>query len=326
MITWLKTQKRMLKERYARFRLNYQNFAYGVTYLRYPPTPREQELIAEFRKTISSLPEIQIPTDASPATKRWLGNCKLLREHILRRDPRSFLSWDIVSTTMVHGPREQEIASFKQLPSWEQWSRVFNAQYQISPYSPDVKNAKGNSIHHAYNMAMFDTSYPVDLSKLEVIVEYGGGYGNMCQMFYQAGFKGKYIIFDLPEFSSLQQYYLKSALPTTLVVHPSTSIPEKDAVILVSSFAELAAVVSKIQKVDLCIATWSLSESSLDMREQFLKALPLVDRYLIAYQKKFGEMDNIAYFQKLQEQLSGYAWITVPITHLEDNYYVFGKK
>jgi hypothetical protein len=44
----------------------------------------------------------------------------------------------------------------------------------------------------------------------EVIVEFGGGYGSMCRLIYQAGYMGSYIIYDFAHLNLIQDYYLKS--------------------------------------------------------------------------------------------------------------------
>jgi len=45
-------------------------------------------------------------------------------------------------------------------------------------------------------------------SDLDYIFEFGAGYGRLCRLIHEAGFKGQYVIFDFPELICLQKYYL----------------------------------------------------------------------------------------------------------------------
>src|SRR5207244_11597755 len=45
---------------------------------------------------------------------------------------------------------------------------------------------------------------------LACVLEFGGGYGSMCRLFHNLGFRGRYLIFDLPAFSALQRFFLRS--------------------------------------------------------------------------------------------------------------------
>ena len=38
---------------------------------------------------------------------------------------------------------------------------------------------------------IFDT-FGLDLNKCNNVLEYGGGYGNLCKLFYNVGYKNKY--------------------------------------------------------------------------------------------------------------------------------------
>ena len=58
----------------------------------------------------------------------------------------------------------------------------------------------------------------------------------------------------------------------------------------------------------LFIATWSLSETPLAVRERIAPALAGFSHILCAYQRRFGEHDNVQYFQSLEKSLPGFAW------------------
>ena len=70
------------------------------------------------------------------------------------------------------------------------------------------KDSSNNLLHHAYNLLQLDLHTP--LHKLPTILEFGGGYGSTARLAFRLGFQGTYLIFDLPEFSALQRFYLST--------------------------------------------------------------------------------------------------------------------
>ncbi len=67
--------------------------------LQRPPTKREQELIDELRSAFDLAPQVSADGE-SEAANRWAQFQKRLRSLVLSRDPREFLSWDVISKTM----------------------------------------------------------------------------------------------------------------------------------------------------------------------------------------------------------------------------------
>ena len=45
---------------------------------------------------------------------------------------------------------------------------------------------------------------------MDLIVEFGGGYGSFARVVMNGGFRGRYVIYDLHPFNLIQKYYLKS--------------------------------------------------------------------------------------------------------------------
>ena len=164
----------------------------------------------------------------------------------------------------------------------------------------------------------------LNITKLDVIFEFGGGYGSLCRLFYKLGFQGKYIIYDLPEFSLLQEYFLKSLNMDLNVTKENTSDYHK-TVTLISDTSELAQHLPK-KSLDMLIATWSLSESPISLRQNILKSVGNPNNYLIAYQEKFCNINNEEYFSNLIHLYPNYTWQKYPIAHLPPSHYLFGKK
>ena len=152
----------------------------------------------------------------------------------------------------------------------------------------------------------------VNFKKLSLIFEFGGGYGNMCRLINKMGFKGKYIIYDLPEFSSIQRFYLK--------LNNITDVS------CISDLGKLNTALAKYsnKKDRLFLATWSLSESPLLTRDQIKALVKNFKYHLISYQSSFDCIDNINYFDNFQKYLTTHRWFNHEIKQLPNNHYLFG--
>ena len=64
-------------------------------------------------------------------------------------------------------------------------------------------------IFQAYHLCRFEEATGRPLASMPLIVEFGGGYGRLCQLAHDLGFRGTYVIFDLPEVAVLQRFYLR---------------------------------------------------------------------------------------------------------------------
>jgi hypothetical protein len=121
------------------------------------------------------------------------------------------------------------------------------------------------------------------------------------------GFAGKYVIFDLPEFSALQRFYLGG-----LGLDAST---------------ELLTSVDELMKVcpmpELFVATWSLSETPAGIREPFREIVIHAKFLLMAYQDEFGGADNGTWFEDLADARKGSSLVQ-GIQHLPGNSYPVG--
>ena len=165
--------------------------------------------------------------------------------------------------------------------------------------------SSGNLIHNAHHLAQFENITHQNITDFDYVFEFGGGYGSMARLFHNLGFKGKYIIYDLPEFSQLQKIYLdKIGMKNVEFVTRIEGIPNSNGKVLF-------------------IATWSLSEAPLDLRNQILDKVT-ANSYLFAYQRSFDVFNNIEYFNKFRNELK-LKWYDSEIKHIPDNNYLFGS-
>jgi hypothetical protein len=152
------------------------------------------------------------------------------------------------------------------------------------------------------------------------VFEFGGGYGSLCRLFFRLGFRGRYVIFDLPHFSALQQYFLSS------IEIPIVGLNDQGmGVTLVHDVEALGEVRHKLSMNDsLFLANWSLSESPVAIRESLGDIIDSCNHVSIAYQEVFAGIDNADYFSSLRSKRPQKVWEVLPIAHLPGNWFLFG--
>jgi hypothetical protein len=300
-----------------------------------PPSSSELELVDELRNRFQDLSHPQ-GEDMPPSQAEWAGNMIRLRELVLNDNPRRFLRWDVVRASMfVTHPRyiQRELSFLRRQPigtaDWNsRWRQAIEESQQGHPLPyPFYPRSSGNLIHHAYHLAQFEQRMHVPVQDMECVIEFGGGYGSMCRLFHRLGFKGTYIIFDLPPFSALQKFFLKSVGISVQETHPLASRP--NGVICMSDFADLKVVLSEHvhKKNSMFISIWAISETPMHTRDSFLPLIAMVDFFLIAYAYCFGEMDNIRYFTGWQKRFENQViWQNWEIEHLPGSSYLIGGR
>jgi hypothetical protein len=146
----------------------------------------------------------------------------------------------------------------------------------------------------------------------------------MCRLFFNLGFRGRYIIFDLPPFSGLQVYFLKTlGLPVKSVLEFSTA---NTGIICVSDVDDLRRTLRNQmdQKNAMFLATWSLSECPVSLRNSILPLVSEFQTFLITYQDTFGEVDNREFFYNWMQTIADAGWNAWQIEHLPGNNYLVG--
>lgn len=294
-----------------------------------PPTHREKELVEELRDKFRHLSTLERASEF-PSEIEWLNNMNHLKQLIIEQDPRAFLRWDVM-LPMVTGNAtyiRPEIAFLKSLPDWKsRW-------YQVTIESPvghptpywTHQSSSGNLIHHAYHLAQFELQTGINVNQMSSIVEFGGGYGSMCRLWFNLNFQGKYIIFDLPGFQALQEFFLKSI---GITVHSVDSFKEAESgVICISDIEQLKLLIKDDIAPDkaMFIGTWSISEAPITLRKTILSLVSEFENFMIAYQAQFNEINNFDYFKTWKEEQKQINWYNTEIEHLPGNYYLFGSR
>lgn len=288
-------------------------------------------LAEEMKKTVAVI--VGASRNKAAVDGNWISNDDRLCQRILTSDPVDFLKWDVIARTMVVGNADfvpEELAFLQALPDWKtRWEKALEESSVGSPdLFPGFPSSSGNLIHLAYHLANYEKKTGIRIPDSPFVLEFGGGYGGMCRLVHKLGFKGKYVIFDLPPLSALQRFFLKmNGIPAEHEVRSS------GAVLCSSDFEQLKDVLAAQPDLGSAsfIATWSLSESPVALRRDLLPLVAQFRSFLIAYQGLFGEVDNDAFFKDWSAAMPGVDWSQWKIPHLpnqryKDNYYLMGKK
>jgi len=294
------------------------------------PTQREKELIKDLQNNILNI-NYTLNNPASSVTGRlWEEYICQLKKQLQFSDPRIFLHWEIIQKTMFirYAPYIfKELRFLKKSKYWRnRWKHAIKESFfgYPTPYIFYPKSS-ANLIHHTYHLAQFEEKMNVNLDEIDFILEFGGGYGSICRLFFNLNFKGKYLIYDLPYFVQLQEYYLKNLNLPVLSVNEFNQ--SECGIICTSDLAVLDKIIKEYQgNQNLFIATWSLSEAPLDIRDSFVKLILNFNNFLIGYQNIFGELNNLEYFNNFSKLFNKVSWLNLENNNIQGSNYLFGNK
>lgn len=260
----------------------------------------------QFRQQMAALPEPKT-TLKPPFWEAWRLD---LWQRAQNQDPTRFWEWPCIYHTMM-----QNHIPFQIDYEFSQLIERFHNALVIPHFGPDDPFGKVivrhpfsmNLIHQAYHLTQWERATGKRIEQLDTIVEFGGGYGAMALLCKRMGFEGKYVIYDLPEFSLLQEYYLSQfGMLDKMEWNPK----------------------KKPKDVDLFMALYSLSEVEPAQRMRYLPSV--VDSYLFLYSGQWEKWNNVEWFQNelpsKWRQNDKVQWQHTEIGHLPDraNWYSIG--
>lgn len=270
----------------------------------------------QFRKAMAALPEPK--TELKPPF--WEAWRLDLWQRAQSQDPTRFWEWPCIYHTMMvnHWPFQIDY-EFSQL------TERFHNALVVPHFGPDDPFGKVivnhpfsmNLIHQAYHLTQWEQATGKRIEVLDTIVEFGGGYGAMALLCKRMGFEGRYVIYDLPEFSLLQEYYLgQFGMLNRVEWNPKSLNKALDG-----------------KELDLYMALYSLSEVPPD--ERLTAQTHFYARsYLFLYSGKWEGWDNVDWFQRRWPTLAASDLSKTPVTnwqhteisHLPDrnNWYSLG--
>lgn len=161
------------------------------------------------------------------------------------------------------------------------------------------QNSSGNRINHVYHLSVLSKELNINLYKIKKVFEFGGGYGCMARIFSKLNKQIKYLCFDTHYVNLLQYYYLKHN-------NLDVGFSKKNKYTLISKIPSLRKIDNNFQtnSKSLFIANWSLSETPIKFRKNFIEIIKKNEFILISFQEKFENIDNLKYFNKLKLKLS----------------------
>lgn len=187
-----------------------------------------------------------------------------------------------------------ELKELKINKFWNVWKKILieneignPIRYFLYPQS------SGNRIRQVYLIKRLSDQIGIkNLKKIKNIIELGGGYGCMAQIFHRLNNRVNYYIYDMYEVNLLQYYYL------TMNNCKPNLYPKSKGINLISKLNDLNKVREK-KSLDLFIANWSLSEFPLKFREKFFPKIKQAKYSIICFQEKFENIDNSKFFKIL---------------------------
>ena len=213
-----------------------------------------------------------------------------------KNHPENFLRQRRISKT-VH-PNVQSIASlfYGELLTSDFYNNIIKSKMYDSPVGNPYKFAglpecSPVTIQNAYqcNLLKQHLGIFVPTEVITHIVEIGGGYGNLCRWIKSFGYGGKYTIVDFPEMGAIQHDYL-------------TKLNSIDNVLL--SELNMKQIQPSINDTSILIATFSVNEMPIELRESMEEYYSAYDYLFFAYNPFWEEINNMEYFDNLELKLN----------------------
>jgi 2-oxoglutarate-Fe(II)-dependent oxygenase superfamily protein len=272
-----------------------------------------------FRQRLIALGSI----DATEASGSWNARCKELAQLAGDRDPHEFLQW----IGFAVNPREQQTHRdfYEELMNDTEYSErhgehslgrhrwlellkcgKYGKSYDFSLNGDQFGvQTSPNCVHIVHHLMSFETATGKSLWKdCDVVLELGGGYGEMCRTLRADGYEGEYVILDLPHMQEFQRLYLE--------LHGC-------AVSLTADPEEAIAVALEAKRLAF-VSTFALSETPPDFRRRIRPVFDKMSNVLVASQwfHRFNGFDNAEWFTKdfVYNQGVRLRWTLAPVQAL----------
>jgi hypothetical protein len=301
--------------------------ALAVGALCFQRRPADPALVARLRRdaALAVAPQAGNGIVADPL---WDAKRRELRHFLAAENPDRFMRWPPVRTTMVkrgHRPVSVELRHMRRRADWRtRWRPALQEMTLGAPRPfPRLPTSSANALHLAYHLCRFEEVTGIRADATTFVLEFGGGYGGLCRLVHRLGFRGRYVIFDLPELGALQRFYLGHV---PIPVGTRADGQPHAGVVTVSALDDLARVLeTRPPGSGLFIATWSLGETPLALRDQVFSLVTGFDAFLLGYTTRFADIDNRVAFERWQHGLPGLAWKELALPHLgKAEWHLFG--
>lgn len=218
---------------------------------------------------------------------------KLSRESSLL----TFKNWETVRNIplyiehdMTHTYAQEVLDYIKNSEHKDEWNKVLrmgepakghspisheSAQFRINYENGERISTTGFRLKSLHHLLSFEHLRQKSILDYDLIVEFGGGIGELAYTIFDRGYKGAYWMVDFPEVARIQRYYLEKYYSHISCLDHIPKLPPGYKI--------------------LFIGTWSVSETPIEYRNKIASKIKWRD-YLIVYQNKFKEIDNDKYF------------------------------
>ena len=191
-----------------------------------------------------------------------------------------------------------ELIELKKDKNWKIWKKLIKENDIGKPVRFFLySKSSGNRIRQVYIIKKFlNGSKLININKIQNIIEIGGGYGCMADIFIRLNKKISYTIYDMYEVNLLQYYYLKMNNHTPTLGKVSGKIN------LISEINQIKKFIAK-NKNYCFIANWSISEFPVKFRKKFLYIINKSKYSIISFQENFENINNLKFFNKVKNKL-----------------------
>jgi hypothetical protein len=275
------------------------------------------------------LTELDAALARQSVTGEWAGLAADISRAIKEGGADAFLRLPPVMKTVHPRIRSRSRDYLRYLLASSRFSAAIQRALTESPVgkplvNPNYPLTSPLLVQHGYHLVRLLEATDLDLATLRLVVDFGAGYGSFFRLLRNLGYRERYLIWDLPVMCALQRFYLRNVFPTGPGDQPPGNLEW-----LVSGDPAAATAVSRHcaeHQPSLFIATWSLSETPPAVRERIAPALAAFTHVLCAYQRSFGEHDNVQYFQTLEKSLPGFDWQHAECPIFHGNFYLIGRR
>ena len=223
---------------------------------------RYDKLIKEFPEIYKEFSKYNIDKFIIPVWKYY--NKKLEKSFL--SSGFSFLRNPVIRTSMFINRRgkllKEEVNYLETNVEKEELKQILEEESVGNPVLLNSKYLTSHSVVNVfYHLVLFSNKTQKSIEDFQTIVEWGGGYGNLCRIFMKLkSFNCTYTLIDLPLFSCIQWIYLSSVFgedKVNLIKNSKCKLKKGKINILPLCFLKNFKLDS-----DFFISTWGLSESS----------------------------------------------------------------
>jgi len=268
--------------------------------------------------------ELETASRLGPAGSEWAAFAAEIRT-ALQHGADAFLRLPPIAKTLHSRQRSHTRRYLTYLLESKRFSATLHKALTESPVGKPLVNphyplSSPLLVQHGYHLTRLLEATDFDLSRLRLVVEFGGGYGSFFRLLRNLEYRDRYVICDLPVMCALQRFYLRNVFPTEPGAQPPANLQWLSGDEYGALERETAA-----HSASLFIATWSLSETPLTVRSGVAAVMGGFSYILCAYQRTFGSCDNVEYFTSLQKALPHFRWHHAECPVYKGNFYLIGQ-